>query len=79
MLDNEVSVTMEMIFSRYLYSLGFLRSCSGYIGELRRSKQEGNDIRCGEMLKSIIERLSNATIRLLKMKSTEQYLFVRDL
>lgn len=62
--------------SRYLYSLGMLRSCSGFVSELRKAKQEGNDLRAGEMTKTIMDRLSNATIRLLKMKASSQLIFV---
>jgi hypothetical protein len=75
-LDNEVAATMEIIFSRYLYAIGFLRSCSGYINELRKAKEEKNTTRCGEILKSVMERLSNATIRILKLKSQENLIFV---
>ena len=76
MIDNEIAATMEIVFSRYLYALGFLRSCSGYINELRNAREEKNTVRCGELLKSIMERLSNATIRILKLKDQETLLFV---
>ena len=68
---------MEMIFSRYLYSLGMLRSSSGWIGELRKAKREGNDDRCGEIVKAIMERVSNGAVRLIKMKASQRFLFVR--
>jgi len=69
---------MEIIFSRYLYALGMLRGSSGYITELRKAKQEGNGDRCGELLKNIMERLSNGTVRLLKMRAAKKLIFVRN-
>jgi hypothetical protein len=68
---------MEIVFSRYLYSLGLLRSCAGYVNELRDAKEEKNKIRCGEILKKLMERLSNAAIRILKLKDQERLIFVR--
>lgn len=59
---------MEMIFSRYLYALGLLRSCTGYVRELRSAKKDKNKIRAGEILKILMERISNAAVRILKMK-----------
>lgn len=56
-----------------------MRSCSGYINELRNAKEENNNTRCGEILKSLMARLSNATIRLLKLKDQETLLFVSEL
>lgn len=69
---------MEIVFSRYLYSLSFLRSCSGFVNELRKAKEEKNNTRCAEILKSIMERLSNATVRILKLKDQERLIFVRN-
>jgi len=71
-----VAVTMEIVFSRYLYSLGFMRSCSGYINELRKAAEENNSTRSAEILKSVMERMSNAAIRILKLKDQERFIFV---
>jgi hypothetical protein len=68
---------MEIIFSRYLYSLALLRSCTGYIRQLRVAKHDKNNIRCTELLKILMERVSNAAIRILKMKDQERFIFVR--
>ena len=73
-------MTMEIIFSRYLYALGLLRSCSGYVRELRNAKRDKNKIRSTELLKVLMERVSNAAVRILKMKDQERLIFVsRDL
>jgi hypothetical protein len=67
---------MEIIFSRYLYALGLLRSSTGYIRELRSAKKDKNKIRAGEILKILMERISNAAVRILKMKDQEKLIFV---
>jgi hypothetical protein len=67
---------MELIFTRYCYALGFLKSCSGHINELRKAKVEKNVVRSGEILKVVMERLSNAAIRILKLKDQEKLIFV---
>ena len=68
---------MEIIFSRYLYALGLLRSCTGYVKELRSAKKDKNTIRSAEILKILMDRVSNAAIRILKMKEQEKYIFVK--
>jgi hypothetical protein len=68
---------MEIIFSRYLYSLAMLRASSGYVTELRNARQQGNGDRCGELLKNVMDRLSNGAVRLLKMKAGSKFIFVR--
>ena len=70
---------MEIVFSRYLYALGMLRSCAGHVNELRNAKEEKNKTRCGEILKKLMERLSNAAIRILKLKDQERLIFVRQI
>lgn len=67
---------MEIIFSRYLYPLALLRSCTGYIRELRNAKRDKNSVRAGDILKVLMDRVSNAAGRVLKMKEQERLIFV---
>ena len=76
-LDNEISCTMEIIFSRYLYALGISKSISGHIVQLRKATLGKNEESCKENLKGIMERMSNAAVRLYKMKAQERFIFVK--
>lgn len=67
---------MEIIFTRYLYALGLLRSCSGYVRELRNAKRDKNKIRLTEVVKVLMDRVSNAAVRVLKLKDQERFIFV---
>lgn len=67
---------MEIIFSRYLYALALLRSCTGHVKELRNAKKDKNNVRSTEILRVLMDRVSNAAVRVLKLKDQERLIFV---
>lgn len=67
---------MEIIFSRIVYALSVSRSCSGYIHELRKARLSGNSSRETEVAKTLSEVLMNATIRLHKLRTCHDIIYV---
>jgi hypothetical protein len=68
-LDNEVAMTMELIFSRVAYALAMSRSTSGAVSRLRTLRQGNNLGLAPDVAKQIGDVYSNAAIRLLKLKN----------
>ena len=62
--------------SRYSYSLAILKSCSGHLYKFREAaKAKAND-QATTLIKEMMERIKNATIRIYKMWGTEAIILV---
>ena len=65
-----------MIMSRYIYALTVLKSCSGHIYKFREASASKAVDQATTLIKDIMERVKNATIRIYKMWASEAVLLV---
>ena len=71
-----MACSIEMIMSRYSYSFAILKSCSGHLYKFREaSKAKAND-QAATLIKDMMERIKNATVRIYKMWGTEAIILV---
>ena len=66
-----------MIMSRYAYSFAVLKSCSGHLYKFREAAKAKATDQATVLLKEIMERVKNATLRMFKMWGTEALILVR--
>ena len=69
-------MSIEILMSRYAYAFSVLKSCGGHICQLREEMRLKNKERCVLLIKDIVDRLRNATIRLYKLKESEMIVLV---
>lgn len=66
-----------MIMSRYAYAFAVLKSCSGHLYKFREAAKSKAGDQATVLLKEIMERVKNATLRIFKMWGTEALILVR--
>lgn len=75
--DNEIGVTMEIIFSRQLYAAALSRAAAGWVSELRNARNQNQIARAKELSKNISDIYINATIRMKKLLAQKDLIYVR--
>lgn len=65
-----------MIMSRYGYALAILKSCSGHLYKFREAAKSKATDQATTLIKEMMERIKNATIRIYKMWGTEGIILV---
>ena len=67
---------MEIIISRYAYALAIMKSCSGHLYKFREAAKSKATDQAGALIKEMMERIKNATVRIYKMWGTEAVILV---